>query len=86
MAGGPCDEGESCHSLLEGLENIDDEADDSGIPLVTTEDADLAKSCGITSFPTVAMFHNGEPVIFKGNDPITWQLTSLTMKRFVDFR
>jgi thiol-disulfide isomerase/thioredoxin len=64
--GGPCKEGENCHSILEQLEEIDDEADEHGIHLVTTEEVDLAKRFGITSFPTLAFFRNQDPLIYKG--------------------
>ena len=64
--GGSCEEGEACDSVLDDLENIDDEADESGIQLVTTEETGLASKFGITTFPTLAFFRNGEPLIFKG--------------------
>lgn len=33
---------------------------------VTTEETGLAEEYGIKSFPTIALFRNGEPVIYKG--------------------
>lgn len=53
--------------MLDDLENIDDDAMEKGIPLVTTDESDLAKSYGITTFPTVAFFRDGKPLIFKGD-------------------
>lgn len=35
---GDCDEGDKCDTILEDLENIDDELDEAGILFVTTED------------------------------------------------
>jgi thioredoxin-like negative regulator of GroEL len=66
-SGGPCDEGQKCDKLLDDLENIDDEADESGIQLVTTEETGFANKFGITTFPTLAFFRNGEPLIYKGS-------------------
>ena len=65
-SGGPCEEGQNCHSILEQLEEIDDEADEHGIHLVTTEEVDLAKRHGIKTFPTLAFFRNQDPLIYKG--------------------
>lgn len=65
--GGPCKEGQNCHAILEQLEEIDDEADEHGIHLVTTEETEFAKKHGIKTFPTLAFFRNQEPLIFKGN-------------------
>ena len=64
--GGECEEGEQCNSVLGRLEEIDDEADEHGIHLVTTEEIDLANRYGITTFPTLAFFRNQEPLIYKG--------------------
>ena len=66
-SGGPCDEGQKCDKLLDDLENIDDEADESGIQLVTTEETGFANKFGITTFPTLAFFRNGDPLIYKGS-------------------
>jgi hypothetical protein len=48
------------------LEEIDDEADEHGIHLVTTEEVELAKRYGIKTFPTLAFFRNQDPLIYKG--------------------
>ncbi|XP_043251155.1 uncharacterized protein LOC122396621 isoform X5 [Colletes gigas] len=64
---GDCDDGDECDKVLEGLENIDDELDETGIIFVTTEDTGFAKKHGIKSFPTLAFFRNKEPLIFKGD-------------------
>ncbi|XP_017885799.1 uncharacterized protein LOC108628406 isoform X4 [Ceratina calcarata] len=64
---GDCDDGDECDKILEELENIDDELDETGIIFVTTEDTAFAKKHGIKSFPTLAFFRNKEPLIFKGD-------------------
>ncbi|XP_073978532.1 hulk isoform X2 [Rhodnius prolixus] len=64
---GRCEEGEKCDSILDELENIDDELDETGIIFVTTEDQGLAKKHGIKSFPSLILFRNKEPVQYKGD-------------------
>ncbi|XP_054003496.1 uncharacterized protein LOC128889677 isoform X2 [Hylaeus anthracinus] len=64
---GDCEDGDECDKVLEELENIDDELDETGIIFVTTEDTGFAKKHGIKSFPTLAFFRNKEPLIFKGD-------------------
>ncbi|XP_018309276.1 uncharacterized protein hlk isoform X2 [Mycetomoellerius zeteki] len=64
---GSCDEGEKCDNILEDLENIDDELDETGIIFVTTEDITLAKKYGIKHFPTLAFFRNKDPLIYNGD-------------------
>ncbi|CAH2105858.1 unnamed protein product [Euphydryas editha] len=64
---GNCEEGEECDNILEELENIDDELDETGIIFVTTEDTSLAKKYGIKNFPTLVFFRNKEPLIYKGD-------------------
>ncbi|CAK9820795.1 Protein disulfide-isomerase A5 [Anthophora plagiata] len=64
---GDCDDGDECDKVLQELENIDDELDETGIIFVTTEDTGFAKKHGIKSFPTLAFFRNKEPLIYKGD-------------------
>ncbi|XP_068631274.1 uncharacterized protein hlk [Battus philenor] len=64
---GNCEEGEECDNILEELENIDDELDETGIIFVTTEDTLLAKKYGIKTFPTLVFFRNKDPLIYKGD-------------------
>ncbi|VVC95729.1 unnamed protein product [Leptidea sinapis] len=64
---GTCEEGEECDNILEELENIDDELDETGIIFVTTEDMTLAKKYGIKTFPALVFFRNKEPLIYKGD-------------------
>lgn len=65
--GGSCDEGEECDNILDELENIDDELDETGIIFVTTEDISIAKKYGIKHFPTLAFFRNKDPLIYTGD-------------------
>ncbi|XP_072939363.1 uncharacterized protein hlk isoform X2 [Epargyreus clarus] len=64
---GNCEEGDECDNILDELENIDDELDETGIIFVTTEDMSLAKKYGIKTFPTLVFFRNKEPLIYKGD-------------------
>ncbi|XP_014370433.2 uncharacterized protein LOC106720321 isoform X2 [Papilio machaon] len=64
---GKCEEGEECDNILDELENIDDELDETGIIFVTTEDIALAKKYGIKTFPTLVFFRNKDPLIYKGD-------------------
>lgn len=64
--GGNCEEGEECDTILDELENIDDELDETGIIFVTTEDILLAKKYGIKTFPTLVFFRNKDPLVYKG--------------------
>ncbi|KOB72664.1 Protein disulfide-isomerase A5, partial [Operophtera brumata] len=64
---GNCEEGEECDNILDELENIDDELDETGIIFVTTEDILLAKKYGIKTFPTLVFFRNKDPLIYKGD-------------------
>lgn len=65
--GGNCDEGDECEKILEELENIDDELDETGIIFVTTEDTGMAKKYGVKSFPTLVFFRNKDPLFYKGD-------------------
>ncbi|XP_021208947.1 uncharacterized protein LOC114253198 isoform X3 [Bombyx mandarina] len=64
---GNCEEGEECDNILDELENIDDELDETGIIFVTTEDTSLAKKYGIKTFPTLVFFRNKDPLVYKGD-------------------
>ena len=51
--------------MLQELENIDDDADTAGIPIVKLEDKALAKTVGVYSMPAVVFFKNfGEKAAF----------------------
>lgn len=66
ILGGNCEDGEECDNILDELENIDDELDETGIIFVTTEDITLAKKYGIKTFPALVFFRNRDPLIYKG--------------------
>ena len=53
--------------MLYELENIDDELDDFGITLVTTEDIKYAgRRLKIRKFPALGMFRNGRFLLYEG--------------------
>ncbi|KAI4457700.1 hypothetical protein MML48_7g00006442 [Holotrichia oblita] len=64
---GKCDEGEECDNILDELENIDDELDETGIIFVTTEDLNFGKKHGIKTYPKLVFFRNKEPLIYSGD-------------------
>lgn len=68
LSGGKCEEGEECDNILEELENIDDELDETGIIFVTTEDTTYAKTLGLKKFPQLVFFRNKDPLVYKGNN------------------
>ena len=62
---GPCDEkattDQECERVLKDLEDIDDELDDYGIALVTTEDIKYAGNVlGVKTFPALGIFRNSD--------------------------
>uniref|UniRef100_A0A146M1J4 Thioredoxin domain-containing protein n=1 Tax=Lygus hesperus TaxID=30085 RepID=A0A146M1J4_LYGHE len=82
---GRCEEGDKCDDILEELENIDDELDESGMVFVTTEDTALAKKYNIKSFPALVLFRNKEPLPFKGDiededEVLSWLTDEETME------
>lgn len=66
--GGDCDEDEKCDQILDELESLDDDADEAGITMVTTEETLFAtKSLGLKTFPALVLFRNGDPLLYKGD-------------------
>ena len=58
---------QECEKVLYELENIDDELDDFGITLVTTEDIKYAgRRLKIRKFPALGMFRNGGFLLYEG--------------------
>jgi hypothetical protein len=45
-----------CSSVLQELENIDDDAEVAGIPIVKLEDKLLAKTVGVFALPAIVFF------------------------------
>ena len=69
---GPCDErattDQECERVLKDLEDIDDELDDYGIALVTTEDIKYeGNELKVRQFPALGMFRNGNFLLYEGN-------------------
>ena len=61
------DKCKECEHILEQFENIDDDTDDHGILFVTTDDQLFAKKAGITKFPALVFYRNGEPLTYQGD-------------------
>ena len=58
---------ETCLDVLQGLENIDDDAQRQNIALVKTVDAEFAESIGISEFPALVFYKDGTPNLFDGD-------------------
>jgi len=58
-----------CDGVLQELENIDDDAETAGIPIVKLEDKELAKTVGVFALPAVVFFRSfgEEAVIYTGD-------------------
>ena len=87
---GPCDEraktDQECENVLNELENIDDELDDFGIHLITTEDIKYAGiKLGIRKFPALGMFRNGDFLLYEGElkdekELLSWLIDEETLE------
>lgn len=60
------DKCESCPSILEELETIDDDTDKEGIQFVKSTDSKLASEIGIFSFPALVYYETGVPIMYDG--------------------
>lgn len=58
---------DNCLTILEELENIDDDTDRQGIHFVKTTDLNIATNYGVTEFPAVIYFENQVPSIYEGS-------------------
>ena len=60
---------ETCFDVLQGLENIDDDADRQDIQLVKTVDPEFAESMGIEleEMPALIYFNDGIPNLYEGD-------------------
>ena len=58
-----------CQGVLQELENIDDDAETAGIPIVKLEDKELAKTVGVFALPAIVFFRafGEEAVIYTGD-------------------
>ncbi|XP_075167246.1 hulk isoform X3 [Haematobia irritans] len=61
------DKCESCSSILEELENIDDDTDKHGIQFVKSNDVKLAHEIGIFAFPALVYYETGVPIMYDGD-------------------
>uniref|UniRef100_A0A1A9WP28 Thioredoxin domain-containing protein n=1 Tax=Glossina brevipalpis TaxID=37001 RepID=A0A1A9WP28_9MUSC len=61
------DKCDSCSSILEELENIDDDTDKHGIQFVKSNDVKLAHEIGIFAFPALVYYETGVPIMYDGN-------------------
>ena len=88
---GPCNEkaetDQECERVLRELEDIDDELEDMGITLVTTEDIKYAGSVlGIRTFPCLGIFRNGDFKLYQGSlkvsvrDLLSWLVDQETLE------
>lgn len=59
-----------CLTVLEELENIDDDTDRHGINFVKTTDLNIATNFGVHEFPAVIYFENQVPSIYEGKTRI----------------
>ena len=86
---GPCDENaatdQECETVLHDLENIDDDLDNFGIKLVTTEDIKYAgQVLKIRRIPSLGIFRNGQFKLYEGplndeNELLSWLMDSDTL-------
>ncbi|XP_021697970.1 uncharacterized protein LOC5573987 isoform X11 [Aedes aegypti] len=77
---------EQCSSVLESLENIDDDCDRHGIMFVKTDDLTIAEHYGITDYPVLVYFEDNIPNVFEGSldeeeEVLQWLITQKTEDR-----
>lgn len=60
------DKCDSCESILNDLETIDDDTDKHGIQFVKSKDSKLASELGIFSFPALVYYETGVPIMYDG--------------------
>lgn len=80
------DECEQCVSIMEELENIDDDCDRHGISFVKTQDFEVAKEYGVAEFPALVYFEKEIPNVFEGDlmeeeVVLQWLITQRTEDR-----
>eukprot|EP00095_Tigriopus_kingsejongensis_P000183 snap_masked-scaffold487_size158652-processed-gene-0.30 protein:Tk00183 transcript:snap_masked-scaffold487_size158652-processed-gene-0.30-mRNA-1 annotation:"hypothetical protein DAPPUDRAFT_202746" len=61
------DKAVNCDQVLAELETIDDELDDIGIIIVTTNGFEVANDNGVSEFPALGLFRNGHFIAYPGN-------------------
>uniref|UniRef100_A0A8D8UME7 Thioredoxin domain-containing protein n=2 Tax=Cacopsylla melanoneura TaxID=428564 RepID=A0A8D8UME7_9HEMI len=80
---GSCDQ---CTSILEELENIDDDCDRHGITFIKTQDLSVATQYGVSDFPCLVYFESQTPNVFEGDlseeeEVLQWLITQKTEDR-----
>ncbi|XP_050440891.1 uncharacterized protein LOC126845910 isoform X3 [Adelges cooleyi] len=80
------DECEQCTSVLEELENIDDDCERHGITFIKTQDVDATEFYGVTKLPALVYFEHGVPNLFGGDlkeeeEVLQWLITQKTEER-----
>ncbi|XP_071438980.1 uncharacterized protein hlk isoform X3 [Hetaerina americana] len=78
-----CDQ---CSTILEELENIDDDCDRHGITFIKTQDIRIAEDFGISDFPSLVYFEGQVPNVFEGDlleeeEVLQWLITQKTEDR-----
>ncbi|XP_046406800.1 uncharacterized protein LOC124171637 isoform X5 [Ischnura elegans] len=78
-----CDQ---CSTILEELENIDDDCDRHGITFIKTQDIKVAEDFGISEFPSLVYFEGQLPNVFEGDlleeeEVLQWLITQKTEER-----
>ncbi|XP_065338912.1 uncharacterized protein hlk isoform X6 [Cloeon dipterum] len=69
-----------CVTILEELENIDDDCEKYGIVFVKTEDYKVAQGYGISEFPSLVYFEHNTPSVYEGDlaeeeEVLQWLIT-----------
>ncbi|CAH1725033.1 unnamed protein product [Aphis gossypii] len=80
------DECDSCTSILEELENIDDDCERHGITFIKTQDIDAAEQYGVSKLPALVYFEHSVPNLFGGDlkeeeEVLQWLITQRTEDR-----
>ncbi|XP_025207338.1 uncharacterized protein LOC112603121 isoform X2 [Melanaphis sacchari] len=80
------DECDSCTSILEELENIDDDCERHGINFIKTQDIDAAEQYGVSKLPALVYFEHSVPNLFGGDlkeeeEVLQWLITQRTEDR-----
>ncbi|KAJ9596072.1 hypothetical protein L9F63_012740, partial [Diploptera punctata] len=82
----PADDCDTCQTILEELENIDDDCDRHGITFVKTQDFSVAEEFGVSDFPCLVYFEDEVPNVFEGElteeeEVLQWLITQKTEDR-----
>ncbi|KAL4107625.1 hypothetical protein QTP88_017947 [Uroleucon formosanum] len=77
---------DSCTSILEELENIDDDCERHGITFIKTQDIDAAEQYGVSKLPALVYFEHSVPNLFGGDlkeeeEVLQWLITQRTEDR-----